>query len=796
MALSVKERAARLGRAILKGGDIRSHYPELAHIAGYLLNFLLGFAMASARIFQVAAPFGIGIVSQAGSGLGGVVCLIGTALGYLATGGFDWGIKYIATSVMVYTAAFMFQDLKASRNNFFMPMITVIITAITGFLNSFDLIGPLPVPVMLATESILAGGSGYFFRIALDEGGRDSEIAELVHSVSVLILISCALMSLSNLILLRVISVGRTAALLIVMTAAFCGGYSSGAAAGATLGLAMDIAAGGTPFFSMAYSFSGMLGGVFHKHGKLAFLLAYILANAVASLWTWGSTMRIELLFEVFVGSMLFLMVPARHIQQAGSIFKVQKIGEGEAGLRRYSAARLQRLSDTFRDLFDTVRLSMERGSNDNELATVFDRAADTACMECRGRDGCWQRDYFDTLNALNDGSAAMMKRGRLERGDLPEHFIEKCEHPEELISAINGELRGLMYRRSYRAKLRENRAAAYGQYAEMSAILDNAAHELDLASGPDPLGERRLLRYLQSLDIEAEVAVFRERGGRLRAVIESARLTKLTSIDGYLEKLSSILGTRLCRPSDDVKAEGRLVLMEAEPLAVSVGIAAVKKKGEEVSGDRGTYFKTDSGVLCVILSDGMGTGGGAARESIAAVRILENFLRSGVDPGTAMKILNSVTLLRGDGDWGYCTVDLVCIDLFSGEASFYKYGAAPSYVRHGKLIRKVNGTSMGAGLYAGDCGMPDIVRMRLRPGSVALVGSDGVLGGGGDAWLRDMLSSFEGTDTRTFARDTLEAAIERYGCEDDMTVLAVCIEKREVKKEKGDKLQNKFQSE
>ena len=42
-----------------------------------------------------------------------------------------------------------------------------------------------------------------------------------------------------------------------------------------------------------------------------------------------------------------------------------------------------------------------------------------------------------------------------------------------------------------------------------------------------------------------------------------------------------------------------------------------MKKEGESVSGDRGTYFKTDAGALCVILSDGMGTGEDAAGESV-----------------------------------------------------------------------------------------------------------------------------------------------------------------------------------
>ena len=95
-------------------------------------------------------------------------------------------------------------------------------------------------------------------------------------------------------------------------------------------------------------------------------------------------------------------------------------------------------------------------------------------------------------------------------------------------------------------------------------------------------------------------------------------------------DRLSAVLGVRLCRPNTG--AEGRLTLLEAEPLAVSVGIAAMKKKGENVSGDRGTYFKTDAGVLCVILSDGMGTGEDAAAESVEAVEILERFLRSGVE--------------------------------------------------------------------------------------------------------------------------------------------------------------------
>ena len=203
-----------------------------------------------------------------------------------------------------------------------------------------------------------------------------------------------------------------------------------------------------------------------------------------------------------------------------------------------------------------------------------------------------------------------------------------------------------------------------------------------------------------------------------------------------------------------------------------------MKKKGEKVSGDRGTYFKTDSGVLCVILSDGMGCGPEAASESKEVIEILEKFLRSGIDPAVAMKTLNSVMLLKSGDNWGFATVDLMCVDLFSGETCFYKYGAAPSYVMNGKNIRRIKGESFAPGLGDGTSTAPDVVRMRLKPGSTAIIASDGVIGDSNDSWLREIMDSAT-DDMKLLARDTLREAEKIYGNCDDMTVLAVKVQTR-----------------
>ncbi len=67
--------------------------------------------------------------------------------------------------------------------------------------------------------------------------------------------------------------------------------------------------------------------------------------------------------------------------------------------------------------------------------------------------------------------------------------------------------------------------------------------------------------------------------------------------------------------------------MFEAEPLAASVGVAALSKQNRQCSGDRVHISKRTTAFSTCLLSDGMGTGEGAARYSGDAVRILERFL-------------------------------------------------------------------------------------------------------------------------------------------------------------------------
>lgn len=768
------------GRSAVIFGHGTADETSRQKVLGVALYLVLGFVLSTAKVVGGSAPFGSAIVAAAGPGIAGVASLIGASLGYILTGGLDWGIKYVACCVLVYTASFVFQGLAVFRRKSFMPLVTACIAAVTAILGSISVTREdVPLMARLILEVVLSGSCAYFFADALSPEERTTEMSETRRNISVAILLACLLISLSRITIFGFISVGRILCLLILMAVAMSGGMFPGCAMGTALGLAMDATITMAPFYTMSYALCGVVSGVFSKHGKLVFLLSFILANTIAVICAWSTGSRIEAMYEVFIASVIFLLIPQSFLNRLTLLVKTTSMGYGETGLRRYTAGRVYGMSTAFSALCDTVKSASDEEVNDNDISTVFDRAADSVCVKCKRKNECWTKNYLDTLNVLNDATPKMMARGRLERDDLPGYFLGACKRPETFINAVNEELRRSAYRRMMKMKLDENTKAVLDQYADFSDILCEVSQEIGSPHGSDPLAERRLIRYLNTLELEADTAVFRDAGGRMRITIESGNLQKLTEQTDYLDKLSEVLGVRLCRPRDVTNAQGRLVLLEAEPLAVTVGIAAMKKKGETVNGDKGRYFKTDSGELCVILSDGLGTGTDAAKESTVVVDLLEKFLRSGVSPATSMKILNSAMLLKNRDSWGYATVDLMCVDLFTGETCFYKYGAAPSYVKTAKGVRKIKGNSLSAGMGVEDTNAPDVVKIVLKPGNIAVVASDGVTAGKSDEMMKKLIEDNAGSDMKTLARQILMAAEKENEQSDDMTVLTVRLEER-----------------
>ncbi|MCI8478812.1 MAG: SpoIIE family protein phosphatase [Oscillospiraceae bacterium] len=775
---TLKTRAARAKEEMQETGKLVLRAPALVRTAEQIMRFLLGAMLAGAEIFGGYAPFGLSLAAASGSGLDGFCALLGACFGYLSFQGFVEGLRYVAASILVFSVSFAFFDVKLYRRTWFMPLAAAAMDGITGVVYLSDRGWTVENLIFFGTEVLLAGAAVYFYRIAFTPWTqkREEEGLTLQQTVSLFILGGTLLITLTKITVLGDISLGRLAAALAVMTIAYKGGMGPGAAAGVAAGIGMDLAAGGIPFYTMAYAFSGVMAGIFYRQGRLAAALAYVLANAVSVLWTWNTGLHLSILYEVFIASVVFLILPERLLRQVGALLIREASLDTEERARAYVRSRLDATAQSFRSLYESMRTTfVHPPSNDNDSASVFDRTAARVCKRCPLQSACWQRDYVSTFNALNDALPAMLERGKGAGEDFPAYFANRCLKFPVFLETANEELTALFYRRQYQSRLRENRAAVCRQYGTVAELLGQAAAELGAELTPDPVREKRLRQHLTALGIDAQTSAYYDEAGHLRVEIQGPALEVLKTPEEQ-KKLAALAGVPLRQADEEVD---KLVLVQSEPLMAVAGVAAQTKDGESVSGDTGAWFKGDNGWLYVLLCDGMGSGPEARRESGAAVLLLEQFLRAGVAPETALKTLNSALALKGEEKLGFTTIDLLCLDLFTGEAGLYKYGAAPTYLRRKSTVSRVTGSALPAGLADGDRTAPDITHLRLEPGDCILLVSDGVAGGADDTWIREKLVSFNGKSPKDLTGALLQESREKTESDDDRTAILLKLTKR-----------------
>lgn len=781
---ALKVKAARLREEMTRTGRVVLRAPALVRGAECAIRFSLGAVLAGAEIFGGYAPFGLSMVGCSGSGLDGFAALIGACLGYLSFRGLTEGLRYVAAAILIFSVSFAFFDIRLYRKSWFMPLVSALLSGATGFVYLGKGGWAPPTVIFFATELLLTAAGVYFYRIAFSPWTNPREDGGLTprQLTSLLILGGTVLISLAQLLLLgESLSAGRVLAALAVMVCASQGGLGVGAAVGVAAGICMDLAAGESVFScTVAYGFAGLMTGVFKGQSKTACAVAYVLSNAVTVLWAWDGGLRLSLLYEVFSASVLFLLLPDRLLRKAAARLSQERGDDTGDRAAAYVRERLRETAGAFRELYETMKGAFRRpGPNDGDMSAIFDRAADKVCRRCALRDACWQRDYTTTFNALNDALPAMTDRGRGEPGDFPQHFSTRCLHFPAFLAAANEELTAVLCRRQYKSRLQENRSAVCRQYGELSALLGAAAAELSAELTPDPTREKRLRQHLTALALEAEAWVYYDEAGHLRAEIEGPDLSSLRT-DRERAALSDLLGLALREPEEGEAGElERLVFTQAEPFQAVMGVAARQKDGETVSGDAGALFKTDSGMLYILLCDGMGSGVAASRESKLAIRLLERFLKAGVDPESALKTLNSALALRNEEEGGFTTVDLLRLDLFTGEGALYKFGAAPTYIRRGGSVSRVTGCALPAGLSTGERAAPDVSRLQLEPGDVVVLVSDGVTDRRDDQWLRAALSAFNGESPKDLAR-TLVSPGEGETADDDRTALVVRVDRRQ----------------
>ena len=785
---TVQKWFGQAGVSVFKSVELKLSKPAVCRAAGYLLRFILGLCFSQAVIFGKYAPFGLGFVA-AGSGVAnGFSGFLGVLAGYfMAPEGVD-GLKYVAAAVLIFSASLIFRDLRLYRTQFFMPVCAGAAAACVGIVFLAENGFAAEDTVLYAAEIVLAFGSAYFYRLALGTGSVDTQTdipaRSMKRVIGMLAAASTFLIPLARIMLPLGISAGRILAVAAVLMAAYYGGAGAGSAAGVCAGLSIDTVYG-QPFFSMAFGFSGLVSGIISETGRLSCALAFLVASAAASLFSGDPGLWRPTLCETAAACLIFMLMPDYLGERLREIIGADgRFSSGRSyRVREHAGKRLEQVAQAFRELYDTLSSTFDNLSktNDEDTATVFDRASNRVCRRCALAGVCWDREAIGTYNALNDLTQGMLEKGKVTSADFPPSFASRCLNLRAFVDTVNEELTALMYRRQYKSRLKESRSLVCTQYGELSKVLGGVAAEISADTGFDPEAERRIERYLKAQNIKAEVSVYKDAAGRAHTEIEGEDLSALAARRSAAKKaVSEALGMHVNEPEQQKGTFGeRLIITEAAPLGAVMGVAAHRKKGQSVSGDSWTHFKSDSGALYVLLSDGMGSGKEAALESSLALRLLERFLRAGVPPAAAIKTLNSALVLRGGDEYAPVTLDIMSVDLFSGEITLYKCGAAPTYIKKGQKLSRVTCTALPAGTALPGQPQMDVSHAPVGDGDMIVMVSDGIASAQDDLWLYQLMEESAGMGPKELSCAIMERAMERYGRSDDMTVLVLGIKKR-----------------
>ena len=247
------------------------------------------------------------------------------------------------------------------------------------------------------------------------------------------------------------------------------------------------------------------------------------------------------------------------------------------------------------------------------------------------------------------------------------------------------------------------------------------------------------------------EAAVRREASGRVLALAAALGEIAESEMLDYARRAMEALAGELRRP-----------LRRGRPR-----LRVERAAAGEVSGDCHLICGVGGGRLLALISDGMGSGYPAARESATAARLV------GAPLELALKAANALLLDRFGEDM-FATADAAVIDAHTGEAAFGKLAACPTLILRGGEVLRVPGGGLPLGIVSGV--EPGMARLRLCPGDTVVMASDGVFDVLGTEGVEARLLECAGLPPEQVAEALLRAA-DLAGATDDRT--AVCLQIR-----------------
>jgi stage II sporulation protein E len=574
----------------------------------------------------------------------------------------------------------------------------------------------------------------------------------------------------------------------VVLILGYRHGIGTGAVVGVISGIVLVLMGSYESDIIGIFGMIGILSGLFRELGKVGSIVGFSLGTV--GLWYFFSPLNLDfqIVKSLIVSVGIFALLPnekeelvtikKESIEEDKYIDKVQGI----------ISEKLNNFSDSFQSIAKTFENISEKrvGLSTQEVNKLLDDVAQKVCTDCSMCQMCWQKEFYDTYRTVFSIFSAVENKNEITKEDIPEVFINKCIKSKEFITTTNRLFELYKMNLTWENKVAENRELISQQFYSVSGIIDKISKnlykniefntELEKKIGEELIKQNILVKNLvvyKSSSGRMEVSMkLKYCGDKARCIrdilpiISKATNKKMRLEDGC----KYISGNKYCE----------IRFIESEVYRIAKGVARANKGYDDVSGDSYSFLNLPKGQDIVALSDGMGTGLKAFKESKVAIELLEQLLEAGFDGDTAIKMINSILVLKSS-DQTFSTLDMSLVDRYTGICEFAKIGAASSFIKRGNKIEAVKSTSLPLGM------LNDIesesTTKTLKDGDIVIMVTDGILDSEEEEiekekWVEKALRKIDSRNPQDIADYILETATQKAGgtVKDDMTVLAIRI--------------------
>lgn len=366
------------------------------------------------------------------------------------------------------------------------------------------------------------------------------------------------------------------------------------------------------------------------------------------------------------------------------------------------------------------------------------------------------------------------------------QEFQRRCLYVDEMLE----EMTQLFYRAKlnlmWSNRMLENRSIIASQLYETSQLMNGLASKIYNVEEADEWQRQQIKLKLKIKNVQVrEILVQSQEHKKFYVTMRTVRGSCVSTRE-VAAVMTEVYHREIIPAPDSKRIVNReyttVLFVEDTVYYMLNGVARVTRDGEIISGDNFTFLTKDNGQMIMSLCDGMGSGVGASKESSTVIELLEQFLDAGFGMETAVRMINSVMVLRED-EATFSTIDLCAVDLYTGVCELLKIGASTTFIRHGGQIEAIRSTSLPVGV------MRNVdyehTQKKLRSGDFVVMVSDGVLdampSGRAEETMEEWILQSQTMNPKEFAKELLDEILQQRGqrAEDDMTILVGSIWKK-----------------